>query len=117
MVYSHPVSALPDRTCQVAIHVALNMGTAGIDKNLIDARGWENVPMDLREAAQEGQVDLSHEGGKSPKSPFPGKYLTCTIQSDIRPLSTQETNATPHFQQECEGKHMSSHMAGTNAHF
>ena len=38
MVYSHPVSALLDHTCQVAIHDALNMGkTASIDKDMIDA--------------------------------------------------------------------------------
>ena len=58
MIYSHPVSALPDRTCRVAIHVALNMGnTAGIDEDMIDAGGWENVPMDFRETAHKGQVD------------------------------------------------------------
>ena len=31
---------------------------------MIDAGGWENIPMDFRETAQEGQVDLSHEGGE-----------------------------------------------------
>ena len=124
MVYSHPVSALPDCTCRVAICVALDMGnTAGIDENMIDAGGWENIPMDFGETAQEGQVDPSHEVVSistsliSPKSTFPGNYLTCTIQSDIRPLPTQETITTPHFLQEGEGKHASFHIAGTNSHF
>ena len=38
--------------------------TAGIDEDMIDAGGWENVPMDFGETAQEGQVDPSHEGGR-----------------------------------------------------
>jgi len=38
--------------------------TASIDEDMIDAGGWENVPMGFWETAQEGPVDLSHKGSE-----------------------------------------------------